>query len=147
MYQQKQMGYQFIKDPTHHKTVVTLTKRTQLCHHSQVPPIEAYITVVEQASSKLPAQEAEEFRSDVNKLLKQTHIQHNNKCNINPTQCKALTQLKQDNSRVVLTADKGMAMVILDKEDYIQQGPGITSGHKHLQSSQKGSHKQTQKTN
>ena len=33
-------------------------------------------------------------------------------------QCRALTQLKQDTSRVVLTADKGVAMVIMDKEDY-----------------------------
>ena len=29
-----------------------------------------------------------------------------------------LTQLKQDNSRVVLTVDKGVAMVIMDQEDY-----------------------------
>ena len=33
-------------------------------------------------------------------------------------QCKPLTELKQDQSRVVLTADKGVAMVIMDKQDY-----------------------------
>ena len=33
-------------------------------------------------------------------------------------QCKALTELKQDQSRVVLTADKGVAMVIMDQQDY-----------------------------
>ena len=71
-----------------------------------------------QASSKLPAQEADEFRSDVNKILKQQQQYHNNQCNLNPSQCRALTQLKQDNSRVVLTADKGVAMVIMDQEDY-----------------------------
>ena len=43
---------------------------------------------------------------------------HNNQCNLNPTQHRALTQLKQDNSRMVLTADKGVAMVIMDQEDY-----------------------------
>ena len=69
----------------------------------------------EQASSRLPTQEADEFRSDVNRLLKQ---QHNNHCNLNPAQCRALTQLKQDNKRVVLTADKGVAMVIMDQQDY-----------------------------
>ena len=42
----------------------------------------------------------------------------NNQCNLNPSQCRALTQLKQDNSRVVLTADKGVAMVIMDQQDY-----------------------------
>ena len=37
----------------------------------KTPPIELYITAVEQASYKLPSQEADEFRSDINKLLKQ----------------------------------------------------------------------------
>ena len=73
---------------------------------------------MEQASSKLPAQEADEFRSDVNKILKQQQQQHhNNHCNLNPSQCKALTQLKQDNFRVILTVDKGVAMVIMDQQD------------------------------
>ena len=80
-------------------------------------PIEAYITAMEQASSRLPAQEADEFRSDVNKILKQQQ-HHNNQCNLNPSQCRALTQRKQDNLRVVLTVDKGVAMVIMDQEDY-----------------------------
>ena len=81
-------------------------------------PIEAYITATEQASSKLPAQEVDEFRSDINKILKQQQQYHNNQCNLNPSQCRALTQLKQDNSREVLTVDKGVAMVIMDQEDY-----------------------------
>ena len=59
----------------------------------------------------------DEFRLDVNKILKQQQ-HHNNQCNLNPSQCRALTQLKQDNSRVVLTADKGLAMVTMDQEDY-----------------------------
>ena len=80
--------------------------------------MEAYITAVQQASSKLPAQEADELRSDVNRLLKQFQTQCSNQYNLNPMQYRALTQLKQDTSRVVLTADKGVAMVIMDKEDY-----------------------------
>ena len=73
---------------------------------------------MEQASSKLPAQEADEFRSDVNKILKQQQQHCNNQCNLNPSQCRALTQLKQGNSRMALTADKGVAMVIMDQQDY-----------------------------
>ena len=38
-----------------------------------------------------------------------------------PPQHKALTDLKQDNSRVVLTADNGVAMVIMDQQDYINK--------------------------
>ena len=73
---------------------------------------------MEQASSKLPAQEVDEFRSDVNRILKQQQQHCNNQWNLNPSQCRALTQLKQDNSRVVFTVDKGVAMVIMDQEDY-----------------------------
>ena len=54
----------------------------------------------------------------INRLLKQQQTQHKKQCNLNPTQCRPLTQLKQDTSRVVLTADKGVAMVIMDQEDY-----------------------------
>ena len=80
--------------------------------------MEAYITVVEEASSKLPSNEADKLRSDVSHLLRQQHNQCNNHSNLNPIQHKALTELKQDTSRVVLTADKGVAMVIMDKQDY-----------------------------
>ena len=82
-------------------------------------PIEAYITSTEQAATKLPTQEADELRSDVIEILKQLQQQHNKQCNLNPSQCRALTELKKDNTRVVLTADKGVAMVIMDQQDYI----------------------------
>ena len=64
------------------------------------------------------------FRSNVNRILNQQQQQQqhcNNLCNLNPSQCRALTQLKQDNSGVVLTADKGVAMVIMDQEDYTKK--------------------------
>ena len=98
-----------------------------------MPPIDAYITAVEQTSSKLSAQEADEFRSDVNKLLKQHQTKCNNQYNLNPMQHRALTQLKQDTSRVVLTAVKGVAMVILDKKDYTNKAQALlqdTNTHK-----------------
>ena len=82
------------------------------------PPIEAYITATEIAAAKLPTQEAEEFRSDVNRLLKLQQQQHHQHSNLTPAQCRALTQLKEDNNRVILTADKGVAMVVMDKLDY-----------------------------
>ena len=46
---------------------------------------------------------------------------NNKQCNLNPSQCRALTELKKDNTRVVLTANKGVAMVIMDQEDYINK--------------------------
>ena len=44
---------------------------------------------------------------------------------LNQLQCRALTQLKQDSSRVVLTADKGVAMVIMDQQDYTNKAQAL----------------------
>ena len=40
------------------------------------------------------------------------------KPNITMDEFKAIKELRKDQSRVVLTADKGVAMVIMDKKDY-----------------------------
>ena len=34
---------------------------------------------------------------------------------------KALMKLKKDSDRIVLTADKGVAMVVMDRKDYIDK--------------------------
>ena len=46
-------------------------------------------------------------------------------CNLNPSQHRALTELKKDNYRVVLTVDKGVAMVIMDQQDYINKAQSL----------------------
>ena len=86
-------------------------------------PLDAYITATEVAATKLNTQEADEFRADVNRLLKQH--QHHTNCNLNPAQCRALTQLKQDNTWVILTADKGVAMVVMDKQEYTSKAQAL----------------------
>ena len=105
------------KTPITKEQLSLLQKGPNFAITPKYPHIEAYITATEQASCQLPIQEADELTSDINKILKQQ--QHcNNQCNLNPSQCRALTQLKQDNSQVVLMEDKGVAMVIMDQQDY-----------------------------
>ena len=89
------------------------------------PPIDAYITATELAANKLNNQKADEFRSHINRLLKEQQHQHHNNCNLNPAQCRALTQLKQDNNRVILTEDKGVAMVVMDKQEYTNKAQTV----------------------
>ena len=43
------------------------------------------------------------------------------KTSIGKEEAKAIQDLKRDKERVVLTADKGMSMVVMDKEDYIKK--------------------------
>ena len=36
-------------------------------------------------------------------------------------EAKAIQELKRDKERVILTADKGVSMVVMDKEEYIKK--------------------------
>ena len=40
-------------------------------------------------------------------------------------ECRALTELKQGTSRVVLTVNKGVAMVVMDKQDYTNKAHSL----------------------
>ena len=120
------MGHQSLQHPLSSEQLSLLQKGPNFAITPKYPPIEAYITATELASTKLPNQEAEEFRSDVNRLLQQQQQQqHHKQCNLTPAQWRALTQLKEDNNRVILTADKGVAMVVMDQQDYSNKAQAL----------------------
>ena len=77
-----------------------------------------YITAIEAACTKLSQQDAEELRADVNRVLRSSCPP---KPNLTKAQNLALRELKRDRDCIVLTADKGVAMVIMDKQDYINK--------------------------
>ena len=47
------------------------------------------------------------------------------KCNLNKEETKALAELKRDKDRIILTADKGVAVVVLDTKDYIDKASDL----------------------
>ena len=49
------------------------------------------------------------------------------KPNITVDELKAIEELREDQSRVVLTVDKGVAMVIMDKKEYMDKAIGLLS--------------------
>ena len=49
------------------------------------------------------------------------------KPNLNKEERIALSQLRRDQDRVILTADKGVAMAVLDKDDYISKAQELLS--------------------
>ena len=67
---------------------------------------------------KLEPHNAEELRAEIRGALRNAKEP---KRNITKQEVQALAELKKDQSRVILTADKGVAIVILDKEDYIKK--------------------------
>ena len=84
---------------------------------SQPPNLE-YITAIEAACAKLSQQDPEDFRADINRVLRSSHSP---KPNLTKAQNSALRELKRDRDHIVLTAYKGVAMVIMDRQDYINK--------------------------
>ena len=82
------------------------------------PPNLEYITSIEAACTKQSQWDAEELRADINRVLRSSHPP---KPNLTKAQNSALRELKRDRDRIVLTADKGVAMAIMDRQDYINK--------------------------
>ena len=74
--------------------------------------------MVKSICNKLKEQEVQELRADVNPLLRRTHTP---KPNLTKQERRGLAQFKKDKDRMILTVGKGVAMVVMDKEDYINK--------------------------
>ena len=88
------------------------------------PPNLEYITAIESACTKLSQQDAEELRADINWVLRSSHPL---KLNLTKAQNSAIRELQRDRDHIVLTADKGVAMVIMDRWDYISKANNLLS--------------------
>ena len=88
------------------------------------PPIGEYVVALEKVCQELKQGEAEELRGEIKTILK--NIQPP-KSNISKEEVKALNKLKKDNTRLILTTDKGVSMVVMDREEYIQKSEELLS--------------------
>ena len=86
------------------------------------PPNLKYINSIEAACTKLSQQDAEECRADINRVLRSSHL---SKPNLTKAHNSALRELKRDRDDIVLTADKGVAMLIMDRQDYINEANSL----------------------
>ena len=64
----------------------------------------------------------EELRGQTKSILK--NIQPP-RPNISIEEAKAIQELKRDKEKIILTTDKGVSMVVLDKEDYIKKSEDL----------------------
>ena len=106
------------------KTPLTEARECLLAHMPNfviVPkesPICEYIAATEKTGQQLMQGKVEELRGNIKSILKK---KPNTKPNISKEEYQALKHMKKDNTRMVLTADKGISMVVMDKEEYIQK--------------------------
>ena len=82
-----------------------------------------YLTSVEVVCQNLNNNEAEELRSEFSRALRHSHPP---KPNLRKEEMKTLKQLKTHKDHMVLTADKGVAMVVLDRQKYIQKARALS---------------------
>ena len=88
------------------------------------PPIMEYIATIEKACTSLQPGKAEELRGEVKANIKKMQPP---KYNLTKEEHKALEELKKDKTRIILTADKGVSIVVLDKEEYIKKTDELLS--------------------
>ena len=86
------------------------------------PPLGEHISNIEKVCQSLDTNTAEELRSEVYRVLRQPH---QSKPNLKKEEMVAMKQLKTDKNCMVLTADKGVALVVMDWVDYIKKAKEI----------------------
>ena len=64
----------------------------------------------------------EELRGETKSILKSIQPP---KPNISKEEAKAIQDLKRDQEKIILITDKGMSMMVLDKEDYIKKSEDL----------------------
>ena len=70
------------------------------------------------ACQSLKTAEADEFRAEIARILKQARPA---KPNISKEEWKAIKELRSDKEHLVVTADKGVTLVVMDKKEYFQK--------------------------
>ena len=86
------------------------------------PTVAQYVTAVENACTKLEEGKAEDFRVQVKAAIQKIKKP---RPNLTRGERKALVELKKDQSRMILTVDKGVVLVVLNTEDYIKKAEDL----------------------
>ena len=86
------------------------------------PPNVEFISAIELACQKLTEQDVQELRAEVNIMLRRAKPP---KSNISREEKKALKELREDQDRMLLTTDKGVALVVMDRKEYQEKVEGL----------------------
>ena len=86
------------------------------------PPNVDFISAIELACQKLNEQDAQELTAEVNIILRRTKPPQSN---LSKEEKKALKELREVQDRMVLTADRGVALVVMDRKEYQNKVEGL----------------------
>ena len=88
------------------------------------PPIVEYIDTIQKVCTTLQQGKVEELREEVKANIKKIQPP---KYNLTKEEHKALEELKKDKTRMILTADKEVSIVVIDKEEYTRKAEELLS--------------------
>ena len=100
--------------------VVLLAHRPNFAVTPHNPPLLECITAIELTCQSLNTNEGEDIRADIHRALRHSHPP---RTSLRKKEWKAQKQLKRGKDHMVLTADKGVALVVMDRQECIKQ-PG-----------------------
>ena len=86
------------------------------------PPVGEYITAIENICNQLQQGKAEELRGEIKSVLKNIRTPRSN---IIREERKAIDELRKDETKMILTVDKGVSMVVLNRDDYNQKAEAL----------------------
>ena len=86
------------------------------------PPVGEYIAVIENVCNQVQQGKAEELRGEIESVLKNIHTPRSN---ITREERKVIDELRRDKTRMILTVDKGVSMVVMDRDDYYQKAEAL----------------------
>ena len=78
-------------------------------------PVDEYLMATESACKVLSKGEAAALRAEVTETIQQAKVP---KSNLNRNEIKAMKELKNDEDIIILPADKGKCLVVMDRKDY-----------------------------
>ena len=128
------------------KTPLTEVQEKALSHGpnfvivTKEPPVSKYISQIERVCQQLKQGKAEELRGETKQIFKKIQPP---KPNITKEEAKAIQELKRNKERVILTANKGVSILVMDKEEYIKKSEELLHQptHKELPSDPTTKHK------
>ena len=88
----------------------------------QCPPTGEYIIAIENVCNQLQQGKAEELRGEIKSVLKNIWPP---RPNITCEERKAIEELRKNNTKMILTVDKGVSMVVMNRDDYHQKAEAL----------------------
>ena len=86
------------------------------------PPTGEYIIAIENVCNQLQQGKVEELRGEIKSVLKNIRPP---RPDITWEERKAIEELRKDDTKMILTVDKGVSMVVLNKNDYHQKAEAL----------------------